>query len=301
MLFVLIYIGRKIRKLVMGIDGINSVNRNYMRPVAFTSNEQEKPAEVEVKEDKEMSSATKWMIGATALAGVVALGFAGRYGHLGAGIQKFLGGVAKESDSVADGGAAVAKFNLLKSSKDDTIKALKAKGYNPVVTENPDSLERYIVKYTTKRGKEVSLTYPNGGTYLYKIESVNKDVKRTLKAGLDSKLLQTKTEAIADNTVIRDIRYGYDDGINKVYELKGLPFKDVTASFRPDKAKHVRLTAEKAKKVIEGFGENAKLAYTPTDDAMTYTNKLGKKIKLAFDDAGNFLNAKTIVKTPISE
>lgn len=294
----------------MRIDGINSVSRNYMRPVAFTSNEQEKPAEVEVKEDKEMSSATKWMIGGTALAGVVALGFAGRYGHLGAGIQKFLGGVAKKSDSVADasrilnggGGETVAKFNLLKSSKDDAINALKARGYNPVVTEDPGSiLERYIVKYTTRRGKEVSLTYPHGGNHLHKIESVNKDVKRTLKAGLDSKLLQTKTEAIADNTVIRDIRYGYDDGINKVYELKGLPFKDVTASFRPDKAKHVRLTAEKAKKVIEGFGENAKLAYTPTDNAMTYTNKLGKEIKLAFDDTGNFLNAKTIVKTPISD
>lgn len=297
----------------MGIDGINSVSRNYMRPVAFTSNEQEKSAEVEVKEDKEMSSATKWMIGGTALAGVVALGFAGRYGHLGAGIQKFLGGVAKESDSVADasrtlnggGGETVAKFNLLKSSKDDTIKALETRGYNPVVTENPgNTLDRYIVKYTTRRGKEVSLTYPQGGNHLHKIESVNKDVKQTLKAGLDSKLLQTKTEAIADNTVIRDIRYGYDDGINKVYEACRLTSKDVnavTASFRPDKTKHVRLTAEKAKKVIEGFGENAKLAYTPTDNAMTYTNKLGKEIKLAFDDAGNFLNAKTIVKTPISD
>lgn len=45
--------------------------------------------------DEEKSSATKYMIGATALAGVIALGVAGYKGHLGKGIQKFLGGAEK--------------------------------------------------------------------------------------------------------------------------------------------------------------------------------------------------------------
>ena len=60
----------------------------------------EKPAEVATEEqpiDEEKSNATKYMVGATALAGVVALGIAGYKGHLGKGIQKFLGGAERAS------------------------------------------------------------------------------------------------------------------------------------------------------------------------------------------------------------
>lgn len=47
------------------------------------------------KADEEKSNASKYMIGAAALAGVVALGIAGYKGHLGEGVQKFLGGAEK--------------------------------------------------------------------------------------------------------------------------------------------------------------------------------------------------------------
>lgn len=46
-------------------------------------------------ENKEKSYAAKLMIGATALAGVVALGVAGYKGHLGSKVQKLLGGTVK--------------------------------------------------------------------------------------------------------------------------------------------------------------------------------------------------------------
>lgn len=49
------------------------------------------------KVDEEKSNAAKYMIGATALAGLVALGIAGYKGHLGKGIQEFLGGVEKKA------------------------------------------------------------------------------------------------------------------------------------------------------------------------------------------------------------
>ena len=50
--------------------------------------------------DEEKSNATKYMIGATALAAVIGLGIAGYKGKLGKGIQEFLGGVEK---AVEDG------------------------------------------------------------------------------------------------------------------------------------------------------------------------------------------------------
>lgn len=56
--------------------------------------------------DEEKSNAAKYMIGAAALAGVVALGIAGYKGHLGEGIQKFLGGAKK---AAKDAGKAAEK------------------------------------------------------------------------------------------------------------------------------------------------------------------------------------------------
>lgn len=56
--------------------------------------------------DEEKSNATKYMIGATALAGIAALAIAGYHGHLGEGIQKFLGGAEKAAKK---GGASASE------------------------------------------------------------------------------------------------------------------------------------------------------------------------------------------------
>jgi hypothetical protein len=51
-------------------------------------------------EDKQKSNAYKYMLGATALAGIVALGIAGYKGHFGESVQKLLGGAEKEAGSI---------------------------------------------------------------------------------------------------------------------------------------------------------------------------------------------------------
>lgn len=51
--------------------------------------------------DEKMSTATKCMIGASAIAGLVMLGIAGRNGYFGKGVQKMLGGVKKNADDIA--------------------------------------------------------------------------------------------------------------------------------------------------------------------------------------------------------
>ncbi len=50
--------------------------------------------------DEEKINANKYMLGAMAIAGCVALAIAGRKGHLGENVQKFLGGVSKKSEDV---------------------------------------------------------------------------------------------------------------------------------------------------------------------------------------------------------
>ena len=81
---------------------VNSVNKNPMSSYIpnFNTIPATPPAAQNTVEDKQKSNAYKYMIGATALAGLAALAVAGYKGHLGEGIQKLLGGVEKEAGSV---------------------------------------------------------------------------------------------------------------------------------------------------------------------------------------------------------
>ena len=79
----------EIEKVSFKSNGINSSvkqsNINFKGKNDYT----EKPY------DSEKAKLQKLMLGATALGGIIALGIAGYKGHLGKGIQKFLGGAPK--------------------------------------------------------------------------------------------------------------------------------------------------------------------------------------------------------------
>lgn len=79
--------------------------RGGQAPVPQQPQETQQQSKVSFKAnpiDEEKSNATKYMIGATAIAGLVALGIAGYKGYLGKGIQKFLGGVDKATKNTAE-------------------------------------------------------------------------------------------------------------------------------------------------------------------------------------------------------
>ena len=83
----------------MAIDAVKnySVGLQQTQKASLKSQQSSTPnSEV----DEEKSNATKYMIGATALAAVIGLGIAGYKGKLGKGIQEFLGGAEK---AVKDG------------------------------------------------------------------------------------------------------------------------------------------------------------------------------------------------------
>ena len=78
----------------MAIEAVKNYSvRLQQTPKASLKSQQSFTSNSEVDEEK--SNATKYMIGATALAAVIGLGVAGHNGMLGKSIQKFLGGAEK--------------------------------------------------------------------------------------------------------------------------------------------------------------------------------------------------------------
>ena len=78
----------------MSIDAVRNYSIGLQQtPKASLKSQQSFTSKPEVDEEK--SNATKYMIGATALAAVVGLGIAGYKGKLGKSVQKFLGGAEK--------------------------------------------------------------------------------------------------------------------------------------------------------------------------------------------------------------
>lgn len=83
----------------MAIEAVKNYSIGLQQtPKASLKSQQSSTPNPEVDEEK--SNATKYMIGATALAAVIGLGVAGHNGMLGKSIQKFLGGAEK---AVKDG------------------------------------------------------------------------------------------------------------------------------------------------------------------------------------------------------
>lgn len=83
----------------MSIDAVRNYSIGLQQtPKASLKSQQTFTSTPEVDEEK--SNATKYMIGATALAAVIGLGVAGYKGKLGKSVQKFLGGAEK---AVKDG------------------------------------------------------------------------------------------------------------------------------------------------------------------------------------------------------
>ena len=96
----------------MSIDAVRNYSIGLQQtPKASLKSQQSFTSNSEVDEEK--SNATKYMIGATALAAVVGLGIAGYKGKLGKGIQKFLGGaenaVEKGTQNASENAGSVSK------------------------------------------------------------------------------------------------------------------------------------------------------------------------------------------------
>ena len=102
-------------------------------------------------QDKEKSNASKLMLGATALAGVVAIGIAGYKGYLGKGIQKFLGSV--KNSNIENPFKSVE--NMEKWCNENGL-MIKNK---PYITESGNTKSQYILR--TKEGYDLAYYSPD--------------------------------------------------------------------------------------------------------------------------------------------
>lgn len=129
--------------ILEAING-NSVGfKQAVRPNLKTSqNFTSKPEEV----DEKKSNASKYMIGATALAAVIGLGILGYKGKLGQGVRKFLGGAEKSGEKVVDKDASKAG-NDVPNIKPDADPAVKA---------DPEVKTKTEVGPTAKQDSEIS-------------------------------------------------------------------------------------------------------------------------------------------------
>lgn len=79
----------------LSINNVQNAGVNGVNEIKFKGKSKEYNADNKESNNEGMKTSTKLMIGATALASVVALSIAGRKGKLGENIQKFLGGIKK--------------------------------------------------------------------------------------------------------------------------------------------------------------------------------------------------------------
>lgn len=95
----------------MAIEAVRNYSVGLQQaPKANLKSQQSFTSNPEVDEEK--SNATKYMLGATALAAVIGLGIAGYKGKLGKGIQELLGGAEKAAEKGAKNTEDVATGTL---------------------------------------------------------------------------------------------------------------------------------------------------------------------------------------------
>ena len=154
----------------VGISPVNcrqSGKTNLKSSQSFTSN-----SEV----DEEKSNATKYMVGATALAAVIGLGVLGYNGKLGKSVQKFLGGAEKAAEKGTKG-ANESAGSASKPLSEGTEKAAEKAG-NSTSNVEPKIPEKTVEEQVSKgdndapkltQGLEPISSKYSDGSYAYKI------------------------------------------------------------------------------------------------------------------------------------
>ena len=195
----------------MAIEAINS-NSVGFKQVAKPNMKSSQNFTSKPDVDEEKSNATKYMIGATALAAVIGLGIAGYEGKLGKTVQEFLGGAEKATKNLAE--KAVNEHNEVKHDMNGLVdwdakpisrkQALFEGKYpkdrrifyiNPEIDKDFEALRKkgYTINVKNLSGKKVEIEY------IY-----------PEKSPIKSKIIRGK---------VADLENGYDWQANDVKEV----------------------------------------------------------------------------------
>ena len=242
-----LHVGTKSKKgVVMAIEAVKNYSVGlHQAPKANLKSQQSFTSKAEVDEEK--SNATKYMVGATALAAVIGLGIAGYKGKLGSKIQKLLGGAQKTSvnepiSNIITGEKAVPeRFN---SPLDADI---------TVTPRNKDAMGRinYVEELKWNEISEVGHSKYNELKEFY--NKLNWDQKPfpaqiVKKLERDRSLTNNKVEFLRNNIMeefdalrakgfkidVKDLENDYKEILYTYPEASPIKSKKITARFKPE-------------------------------------------------------------------
>lgn len=159
----------------MAIEAVRNYSVGLQQaPKANLKSQQSFTSNPEVDEEK--SNATKYMLGATALAAVIGLGIAGYKGKLGKGIQELLGGAEKAAEKGAKNTEDVATGTLASGVKKAPEKVTnKAADVVEEVTTNVSGEIGKVNDYFKKNGVDGKAFIDNNNPEQVVIITRNKD------------------------------------------------------------------------------------------------------------------------------
>ena len=177
----------------------NIVPRAEKQKIAFQGDE--------IPADNEKNNAAKYMIGAT-LAGLAVLGVLGYKGHLGEGIQKFLGGAKKAAQKEGSNASDSAK-KAEEAVRETATQAKKTEEEAVNITTAPAKKAEEAVRETAAQAKNVKETVNEAATQAQKTEeAVNittapaKKAKEAMNTNVGSPVEESPIQTVKPTTVV---------------------------------------------------------------------------------------------------
>ena len=266
----------------MAIEAVKNYSIGLQQtPKASLKSQQSSTPNPEVDEEK--SNATKYMIGATALAAVVGLGIAGYKGKLGKGIQKFLGGaenaVEKGTQNASENAGSVSKpltsgTESVGSKASDALvdgaeNGVVATPKSEVINEKPLNETSGLKPEIEAEPKTNQKTETNTKAELEAKAKAEAEAKAKAKAE-EKAFIEKHKQALIDKL--------HEEG-EQLYRTTVKKYDDLVKRFAHQRTKFDKIPGQRSEKhglfiIEQQLGKGAKKTAT----TMTYYSKDGKNI-----------------------
>lgn len=282
----------------MAIDAVSNYSVGLQQtPKASLKSQQSFTSKPEVDEEK--SNATKYMIGATALAAVIGLGIAGYKGKLGKGIQEFLGGAEKAvKDGAQNVGGNVSKKKFVDGKEYTGFwETKKAKltyenGYI-VKSELADGTVKVYGRDANGFVDSVSITKPNDYTLeIYKEKDGSISMSKYIQKGSPSFKLASGRQ-VENGSIWYDTKITPD---GKSHRIKIEHYNLSSKNYKNGKKIALRREIDLATGETKTYRTNKGAFYYPLAQGHKVIN--GKKFSVIYDKEGKIEYAHHTLYNP---
>lgn len=282
----------------MSIDAVRNYSIGLQQtPKASLKSQQSSTPNPEVDEEK--SNATKYMIGATALAAVIGLGVVGYKGKLGKGIQKFLGGAENAvKDGAQNVGGNVAKKKFVNGEAytgfwgTKKAKLTYEKGYI-VKSELADGTVKVYGRDANGFVDSVSITKPNDYTLkIYKEKDGSILMSKYIPNGSPSFKLASGRQ-VESGSIWYDTKITPD---GKSHKIKIEQYNLASKNYKNGKEIALRREIDLATEETKTFRRTKDSIWYPSAKGHKVIN--GKKFSVIYDKEGKIEYAHHTLYNP---